>query len=91
MMALDGTSPSGVHTANPVIPMLANVDLSFAVLPGDFNGDGVVNSQDLVGVRNEVLGITADTVWGNLNGDNVVDINDYEAVQNASEHISREA
>ena len=27
------------------------------VLPGDFNDDGVVNSQDLVGVRNEMAGL----------------------------------
>ena len=27
------------------------------VLPGDFNDDGVVNSQDLAGIRNEWLGV----------------------------------
>ena len=56
------------------------------VLPGDFNDDGVVNSQDLVGVRNEWLkvnGATA-TIFGDLNGDGVVNINDYNIVRAAS-------
>jgi hypothetical protein len=51
------------------------------VLPGDFNDDGVVNSQDVVGVRNEVLGITSPTIFGDINGDGKVDINDYNAVR----------
>src|SRR5262249_59303589 len=51
------------------------------VLPGDFNDDGVVNSQDMVGVRNELLGLTSVTIFGDINGDGVVDINDYNAVR----------
>jgi hypothetical protein len=51
------------------------------VLPGDFNDDGVVNSQDLVGVRNEMLHITPMTIFGDINGDGVVDIKDYNLVR----------
>jgi Dockerin type I domain len=51
------------------------------ILPGDFNDDGVVNSQDLVGVRNEMLGVTPVTIFGDLNGDGTVDINEYTAVR----------
>ena len=53
------------------------------VLPGDFNDDGVVNSQDMVGVRNEFLGFAGavPTIFGDINGDGTVDINDYNAVK----------
>jgi hypothetical protein len=51
------------------------------VLPGDFNDDGVVNSQDVVGVRNEILGLAPMTIFGDINGDGKVDINDYNAVR----------
>jgi hypothetical protein len=51
------------------------------VLPGDFNDDGVVNSQDMVGVRNEILGLAPVTIFGDINGDGKVDINDYNAVR----------
>ena len=39
------------------------------VLPGDFNDDGVVNSQDLAGIRNEWLGIggAKPTIFGDIN------------------------
>ena len=76
MMALDGAA----FAADPTIsvnPFAAK----FAVLPGDFNGDGVVNSQDMVGVRNEMLGWVTPTLFGDFNGDGVVDINDYTAVR----------
>jgi hypothetical protein len=53
------------------------------VLPGDFNDDGVVNSQDLVGVRNEILGLAPITIFGDINGDGKVDIKDYNAVRAA--------
>ena len=83
MLSLDGTSTTGVHTTNPSIPMLGDFKQGFAVLPGDFNGDGVVNSQDLVGVRNEILSIAGavPTPLGDLNGDGVVNISDYLAIR----------
>jgi Dockerin type I domain len=65
---------------------------AFAVLSGDFNGDGVVNRQDLVGVRNEMQG-TGDASqigWADLDGNGTVNINDYNAVRrNVSKHMPR--
>ncbi len=51
------------------------------VLPGDFNDDGVVNSQDLAGIRNEWLGIggARPTIFGDINGDGKVNVADYNA------------
>jgi hypothetical protein len=53
------------------------------VVPGDYNDDGGVNSQDMVGVRNEMLGMMGalPTLFGDINGDGKVDINDYTAVR----------
>jgi hypothetical protein len=53
------------------------------VLPGDFNDDGIVDSRDVVGVRNEMLGFAGalPTIFGDINGDGTVDINDYIAVR----------
>jgi hypothetical protein len=41
----------------------------------------VVNSQDMVGVRNQLLGTISPTLFGDINGDGKVDINDYNAVR----------
>jgi hypothetical protein len=51
------------------------------VLPGDFNDDGVVNSQDLAGIRNEWLGVggAKPTIFGDINGDGLVNVLDYNA------------
>jgi hypothetical protein len=53
------------------------------VLPGDFNDDGVVNSQDLVGIRNQIIGYAGalPTIFGDINGDGVVDLNDYSILR----------
>jgi hypothetical protein len=63
--------------------MLDNFTNPFAVLPGDFNGDRVVNSQDLVGIRNQILGFgdPAFAIWADVDGNGIVDINDYKAAQ----------
>ena len=55
------------------------------VLPGDFNDDGVVNAQDLVGVRNEWLHVNGATytIFGDINGDGVVNLADYNDVRAA--------
>ena len=56
-----------------------NYNQNLKVLYGDFNDDGTVNAQDLVGVnaaRNQPYNIFAD-----LNGDGVVDANDVRVVQ----------
>jgi hypothetical protein len=77
MMSLDGTSANGVHTASPRIPLLSNVARGFAVLPGDFNGDGVVSVLDSVGVLNLTAPGAAYSAWGDLDGNGVIDMNDY--------------
>jgi autotransporter-associated beta strand protein len=53
------------------------------VLPGDVNDDGVVNSQDVVVVRNQWLGVngTKPTIFGDINGDGVVNVSDYNDVR----------
>jgi hypothetical protein len=53
------------------------------VLPGDVNDDGVVNVQDMVQIRNEMLGLLGalPTIFGDINGDGRVDINDYTMVR----------
>ena len=65
---MDITSVSGS------LSLYGTTSKSFNVLPGDFNGDGVVSAADMTGVINEV-GQTYD-VWADLNGDGTVDSND---------------
>ncbi len=78
MMALDGET----FAADPTI-VVNPFATKFAVLPGDFNGDGVVNSQDMVGVRNQMQGVGDPSMigWADLDGNGVVDLNDYNAVR----------
>jgi hypothetical protein len=51
------------------------------VLPGDFNDDGVVNSKDVIAVRNEFKGKggAKPTIFGDVLGDGTVDANDFKA------------
>ncbi len=51
------------------------------VLPGDFNDDGVVSAADAKGVKNELLGVTPATIFGDVLGDGSVDTADYKAVK----------
>ncbi len=77
MLALDGET----FAANPPIAV-SPLAMKFAVLPGDVNGDGVVNLTDVIQVRNEMQG-TGDPsmmVWADVSGDGVVDFNDLIAV-----------
>ena len=62
-------------------PMITLFTRQLDVLPGDFNDDGVVNSQDLAGIRNEWLGIggARPTIFGDINGDGTVNVLDYNA------------
>ena len=81
MMALDGTSASGVHTTTSNIPLLSNLGMGFSVLPGDVDGDGVVTVLDAVDVMNEIAANQPYSVWADVVGDGVVDMNDYLAVR----------
>jgi Dockerin type I domain len=62
-------------------PGLATYTRRLDVLPGDVNDDGVVDSQDLVLVRNMWLGITPATIFGDINGAGVVNGTDYNDVR----------
>jgi len=63
--------------------LIASFTRRLDVLPGDVNDDGVVNVQDLVAIRNQMLGLlgAVPTLCGDINGDGKVDINDYIAVR----------
>jgi hypothetical protein len=77
-MALNGET-----FANDPTIALNPLGLKFAVLPGNVNGDGGVNLQDVMLVRNAMQG-TGDTSlisWTDVDGDGVVDINDYNATR----------
>jgi hypothetical protein len=52
---------------------------SFAVLPGDVDGDGAVSAADAVSVRNRIG--ASYSVWFDVNGDGVIDINDFNEVR----------
>ena len=70
-------------TITIVNPGVSMFNRRLDVLPGDFNDDGVVNSQDMVGIRNEMLSLMGamPTIFGDINGDGVVKINNYNAVR----------
>lgn len=74
MMALDGASFAGDPTNG-----VNHFELGFAVLPGDFDGNGTVDPQDLMGVRNEVLGTGDPSMigWADFDGNGAVDLTDY--------------
>ena len=77
-----------INAADRVTITIGNASVSIFtrrldVLPGDFNDDGVVNIQDMVAIRNQMLGLlgAVPTIFGDINGDGKVDINDYNAVR----------
>jgi len=47
------------------------------LIMGDANGDGLVNSDDMVTVKKMLLGLESDNIAADLNEDGVVDILDY--------------
>jgi hypothetical protein len=53
---------------------------NFAVLYGDYNGDGFVTSADLVAVRNLVAGGSYN-IFADVNGDGVVDLSDVNLIR----------
>jgi hypothetical protein len=74
MMALDGVTFGG----DPSISV-NHLGTNFAVLPGDFNGDGVVDGQDMVGIRNQIQGTGPPDlrIWADIDGTGTLDFNDY--------------
>ncbi len=66
-----------------VVPNVYTFMRQLDVLPGDVNDDGVVNVQDMVAIRNQMLGLlgAVPTSFGDINGDGKVDILDYTAVR----------
>ena len=53
------------------------------VLPGDFDGNGVVNKRDITGIRNEWKGKkeAVPTIYGEILGDGTVNASDYNAAR----------
>ena len=78
LMALDGAAFAGDPTIG-----VSHFGVNFDVLPGDFNGDGMVTGQDLVGVREQVLGTGDPSLigWADIDGNGVVNLIDYVAVR----------
>jgi hypothetical protein len=72
--AADGND--GVRSAGGGFLAGGDYALGFNVLPGDFNGDGVVTIQDSVGVRNHSPAFGAYLIWADLDGDSDVDLAD---------------
>ena len=68
--------------------LIASFTRRLDVLPGDVNDDGVVNVQDLVLIRNQMLGFMGalPTIFGDINGDGKVDMNDYHRGTQADRH-----
>jgi hypothetical protein len=82
LLALDGNDAQlDGHDGVRVLPDLyvGSQSLRFAVLPGDVNGDGVVNSQDMVDIRNQIQGTGPPDlrVWADVDGSATFDVNDY--------------
>ena len=76
------TRPIGSRSPSAT-DLIATFTRRLDVLPGDVNDDGVVNVQDMVAIRNQMLGLlgAVPTIFGDINGDGKVDINDYTAVR----------
>ena len=82
LLSLDSTLAAAVdHTIN----IMGTTSWNFSVLPGDFDGDGIVGTADLTGVHSQMpqyLGaLQTPSVWADINGDGVVDVNDYNLVK----------
>ncbi len=80
------TFAQAITTADRVTVTIGNAGIAtytrrLDVLPGDVNDDGVVNVQDVVGVRNDfaILGATYN-IFDDINGDGIVDITDSNLV-----------
>jgi hypothetical protein len=63
-----------VSSDAPTLSLFGTTMKAISVLPGDYNGDGVVSSADMTGVNNAT--VMPYDVFADLNGDGSVDIND---------------
>ena len=77
MLALDQANTVAANA--PSLKLFGLTSQAFSVLPGDFNGDGVVSSADMTDV--EQLRPGPYDIWADLNGDGTVDINDVKLAQ----------
>jgi hypothetical protein len=79
-MSLDGDDASdgnlGVSSLDAVFLEGGDFLLDFNVLPGDYNGDGVVTIQDSLGIRNRSPGFGLYDIFADLDGDGDVDLDD---------------
>jgi hypothetical protein len=73
----------GVRSVTDGIHLRTDFKLAFSVLPGDINGDGVVNSQDLILERNAFQGNCNPSLigWADINGDGAPNFNDLKALR----------
>ena len=78
-----GSSVNHLNFQNTAPSPDGQVRYSFFRLLGDLNGDGVVNAQDMVLIRNAIMGYAGamPTIFDDITGDGKVDINDYTAVR----------
>jgi hypothetical protein len=81
MLSLAGASPiSGIQDIYGT-PMASSFTKSIDILPGDFNGDGVVSAADMTAVNNAT--VQPYNFLADLNGDGKVDINDVKIARAA--------
>jgi subtilisin-like proprotein convertase family protein len=68
-------SAAGVTDLSPnANPLARDYARTFAVLPGDFDGNGVVNAKDVSGIKKKFTTNPAKvSLWADLNADGVVD------------------
>jgi hypothetical protein len=79
MLSLDGETALPNSGSGP--PIGADpFSNSFAVLPGDVNGDGTVSGGDVVIVRNDIQSHTY-SIWADVDGSGVVDLTDLTNVR----------
>lgn len=66
--------------ADPSVKLAGSRSWDFAILPGDFDGDGRVTIADALAIRNQAPGFlaigVAPSAWADVNGDGVVDLDD---------------
>ena len=71
-LATSGTN--AITDASHIALTGANTSENFQVLSGDFNGDGVVTSADMVGINRAIGSVY--NIFADLDGNGTVDMND---------------